>query len=295
MTHIKILRTILFFFLFSTVLSAQQSKRIPGVLHIKFSKQALSEVKNSISLQDIKGKETSNILESNGFKDAQKIFSTFQPQDTLGISRNGTEVRLKDLSRWYRVEVDTKTDILKLINTLKNNPSVESASPAFAFYPSNTYPNDTYFNYFQWGLYNNNSPGKDIHAVQAWDINKGRNDVKIAVVDGGVDYNHTDLDPVNRTRVIQGIDTGEDDNDPMDDTPEGTETWGNHGTPVAGVIGAITNNNSGVAGIMWNCSIMPVKVANNTPDGVSLDGVLVVRLIGILPMELIGQGVAVLP
>lgn len=114
----------LFFFFFAVTLSAQQSKQIPGVLHIKFSKQALPAIKNSISLQDIGGTEINNILERNGFKDAQKIFSTFQPQDTLVISRNGTKVRLKDLSRWYRVKVDSKTDILKLINTLKNNPTV---------------------------------------------------------------------------------------------------------------------------------------------------------------------------
>ncbi|HRR01214.1 MAG TPA: S8 family serine peptidase, partial [Candidatus Cloacimonas sp.] len=260
----------LFFFFFAATLSAQQSEQIPGVLHIKFSKQTLPATKNSILLQDISDLETYSILERNGFKEARKIFSNAQPQDTLGISRNGTEVRLKDLSRWYRIEVDSKTDVLKLIDTLQNTPGVESVSPAFAFYPSDTYPNDTYFKspyYYQWGLYNYYTPGKDIHAVQAWDINKGRNDVKIAVVDGGVDYNHPDLDTGNRSRIIASYDFGDDDNDPMDDIPEGPNKWGNHGTPVAGVIGAITNNDSGVAGIMWNCSIIPVKVANNTGWG----------------------------
>jgi len=89
--------------------------------------------------------------------------------------------------------------------------------------------------------------------------------VIVAVVDGGVDYNHNDLDPGDRSRVIQGRDTGDDDNNPMDDAPEGGNSWGAHGTKVAGVIGAITNNNQKVAGVMWNLKIMPIKVAKTDP------------------------------
>ena len=46
----------------------------------------------------------------------------------------------------------------------------------------------------------------------------------------------------------------------MDDLPDSPNSFGGHGTKVAGVVGAITNNDLGVAGIMWNCKIMPVKM-----------------------------------
>lgn len=107
-------------------------------------------------------------------------------------------------------------------------------------------------------------PGADIDAEAAWDINTGRNDVIIAVCDGGVDYNHPDLDPGDRSRVIAGYDAADNDNDPLDDLiPWAAGSFAGHGTSVAGVIGAITNNNSQVAGVMQNCKIMPVKMVGS--------------------------------
>lgn len=123
-------------------------------------------------------------------------------------------------------------------------------------------PNDTNFGQ-QWHLNNSAQPNFDIDAKAAWDINKGRNDVVVAVLDGGVDYNHGDLDPGNRSRVIQGIDTGDGDNDPLDNLPVVTDSYAGHGTKIAGVIGAITNNSNQVSGVMWNCKIMPVKMVRS--------------------------------
>jgi subtilisin family serine protease len=64
--------------------------------------------------------------------------------------------------------------------------------------------------------------------------------------------------------VIAGYDSGNDDNDPMDDLPtDAALSFGGHGTHVAGIIGAIANNQAQVSGIMWNCKIMPVKMVGN--------------------------------
>ena len=103
----------------------------------------------------------------------------------------------------------------------------------------------------------------DINAEQAWNINTGRNDVIIAVCDGGIDYTHPDLDPGNRSRVIAGYDFGSNDSDPMDDLPDGTGSYGGHGTHIAGIIGAIPNNGQQISGVMWNCKIMPVKMVGD--------------------------------
>ncbi|MBN1650452.1 MAG: S8 family serine peptidase [Bacteroidales bacterium] len=111
----------------------------------------------------------------------------------------------------------------------------------------------------QWHLNSISSPLADIDAEQAWNINTGRSDVIVAVCDGGVDYTHPDLDLGDRSRVIAGYDFGSGDNDPMDDLGEATGSYGGHGTHVAGIIGAIPNNGQ-VAGVMWNCKIMPIKM-----------------------------------
>lgn len=78
-----------------------------------------------------------------------------------------------------------------------------------------------------------------------------------------MDYTHPDLDPGDRSRIIAGYDTGDGNSDPMDDLPDSPNSYGGHGTNIAGVVGAITNNNQGVAGIMWNCKIMPVKMVRS--------------------------------
>jgi len=100
-------------------------------------------------------------------------------------------------------------------------------------------PNDSLFDK-QWGL--SNYP-KGIKAINAWDISKGVSWVKIGVVDHGVDINHPDL---------KGRLTG--------DMP----TWSSHGTKVAGVAGAVTNNGRGVAGVDWLSS---VQSFNADPGG----------------------------
>jgi hypothetical protein len=95
------------------------------------------------------------------------------------------------------------------------------------------------------------------------ELGTGRNDVIIAIVDDGVDYGHGDLDPGDRSHVIQGYDTADQDSDPRDDIP--FNYGGGHGTSVAGLVGALTNNNRDVAGVMWNCQLLPVKVAATQP------------------------------
>lgn len=92
-----------------------------------------------------------------------------------------------------------------------------------------------------------------LQAPMAWNFTTGSPDVKIAVVDSGVDYTHPDL----AGRVLPGYDFINDDDDPLDDH--------GHGTHIAGIIAAVGNNGVGMVGICPDCSIIPVKVldANN--------------------------------
>lgn len=97
---------------------------------------------------------------------------------------------------------------------------------------------------------------QQIHAPEAWDITTGSPEVVIAVVDTGIQLAHPDLAPllVKGTNLVQPGTPPEDDN--------------GHGTNVTGVIAAAAGNDKGVAGILWDARIMPIKAleADGTGD-----------------------------
>ena len=164
----------------------------------------------------------------------------------------------KITSMWQIIETKSseKDEIIEKLTTLKCVKSVCINNPVKiipALYEKNLYIDD------YWHLYGTH--GIDING--AWGINKGRSDVIVAVCDGGIDYTHPDLDDGRRTRIIHGYDFGDNDDDPMDDLPQSADSYYSHGTHIAGIIGAITNNGIGVNGIMQNCKIMPVKMVSS--------------------------------
>jgi thermitase len=151
-------------------------------------------------------------------------------------------------------QVAGELTVEQLLKAYKADPSVEYVEPNFIYYPMSTTPNDPSFS-SQWGLDN-------IKAPQSWDVQKGTNEVIIAVIDSGADMNHEDL----KARVVTGYNYNGDN--PTNDT---TDLYG-HGTHVAGIVGATTNNGLGVAGVTWNCRLMILKVfdANGQGDTVSI-------------------------
>jgi subtilisin family serine protease len=90
---------------------------------------------------------------------------------------------------------------------------------------------------------------------KAWDVTQGSSKVVVGLLDTGVDANHPDL----RGALVPGWDFIGNDADPADDH--------GHGTAVAGVIGARSNNHVGGAGICWRCLLMPVKVLDSKGSG----------------------------
>ena len=118
----------------------------------------------------------------------------------------------------------------------------------------------------------------DIDAPEAWDINHGSQNVIVAVIDTGIDYNHEDLAANiwhNYGEIPHnGID--DDGNGFVDDylgwnffnhTNDPFDDYG-HGTHVAGIIGAVGNNGIGVAGVSWKVKLMPLKfIGFNSGEG----------------------------
>lgn len=136
-------------------------------------------------------------------------------------------------------------------------------------------PNDTLF-YRQWAFLNDGSNGgtglADIDAKLAWDISIGGisplgDTIVVAVIDQGFDVDHVDLIEnmfVNRGE-IHGNNVDDDGNGFVDDR-QGWDFYNddpyhpnnNHGTHVAGTIGAKGNNEIGVTGVNWDVKILPV-------------------------------------
>jgi len=122
-------------------------------------------------------------------------------------------------------------------------------------------PNDTHFPR-QWHLQNLGGAGKagaDIEALTAWDIETGSVLVKVAVLDTGIDFNHTEF----AGRLQSGYDFVDEDADPTADH--------NHGILVTGLLAANTNNGFQVAGIDRRCQVVPVKVLNRNALGTIFD------------------------
>jgi subtilisin family serine protease len=159
------------------------------------------------------------------------------------------------------------------------SPLVASVEPDFVIAPAGI-PNDPSFSSL-WGLHNTGQSGgladADIDAPEAWQTTTGSRSVVIAVIDTGVDYTHRDLaanawrnpgeiagdgldnDGNGFVDDVHGWDFANSDADPLDDN--------GHGTHVAGTIGAVGGNGTGVVGVNWQVSIMALKFLSGSGSG----------------------------
>lgn len=150
------------------------------------------------------------------------------------------------------VKISTQVSLLQAIEEFKKNPEVEFAEPNGIVRAAGI-PNDPMYP-FQWGLHKT-------EAAKAWDITTGNRDVVVAVIDTGINYKHQDfgggIGP--NFRVVGGYDFVNKDDDPTDDD--------GHGTHVAGIIGALTNDTTGMVGLNWDVKLLAVKVLNAQGSG----------------------------
>lgn len=161
--------------------------------------------------------------------------------------------RREGLHRWYTVQFDQNISYTKAGETFQTIPGVELVESVPKI-KSTALPNDPCFRY-HWNYYNTGTlvsgmkKGADINVVPVWEnITTGSPDVVIAVVDGGIDYNHPDL---------QG--TVDVDNSYNYVYNNSTIVAHDHGTHVAGTIGAISNNGIGVTGIAGGDAARGIK------------------------------------
>ncbi|MGM0406216.1 MAG: S8 family serine peptidase, partial [Thermoplasmatota archaeon] len=156
------------------------------------------------------------------------------------------------------LELNDDMDIDTAIRILSNMPSVDYAEPNYRVELLEE-PNDPGFPSL-WGM-------KDIDATGAWDVNTGSREVVVAVLDTGIDYNHEDLSDNmwEDENGYHGYNFVNDSHVPIDDH--------NHGTHVAGTIGAVGNNSVGVVGVNWNVSLMSLKFIDESGRGSISDAI----------------------
>lgn len=141
----------------------------------------------------------------------------------------------------FRIPAGT---VERMVQALSRHPLVEYAEPNGIAHAVWT-PNDS--------LYNQQWAWPKVSAPQAWDLTTGSGTVRCAIVDTGVGP-HLDLPaPVAQRDFVNNDDDASDDN--------------GHGTHVAGTVGALTNNTSGVAGANWTVALIAAKVLSRSGSG----------------------------
>ncbi|MBD3233048.1 MAG: S8 family serine peptidase [candidate division Zixibacteria bacterium] len=189
------------------------------------------------------------ILTANRVEAVEQVFKGASPGDTLRTV-NGSVITVPDLSQVFLFHTQSGCNILDAIQAIYNHDAVLYAEPNHMGAILTATPDDDSFS-VQWGIRDPDSFG--IGCPDAWEYTTGDSTVKIAIIDGGIEYTHKDLGGFEgqdttefNCKVVGGWDydeTGTGDSVPYPSPAR------NHGTNCAGIAAAITNDDYGMAGI----------------------------------------------
>lgn len=168
----------------------------------------------------------------------RKIIRKQKPSKAYSVNRFGKKIKEPDFYNLMLVEIPKKANIKELCKALSALDEIEYAEPNYIGKRAST-PNDWYFN-VQFFLYNQSYPDWDINILGAWEYTTGSPDIRVGVIDSGIDYVNKDLGDgshgTNDDIVIGGYNYYTNSNDYRGVV--------HHGTKVAGIIGAKRNNGS---------------------------------------------------
>ncbi|MCK5908077.1 MAG: S8 family serine peptidase, partial [Flavobacteriales bacterium] len=275
----KLLRKHLLFIglmLFVTASFAQNRGLIEGKIRIKINTEVLPIVSQNLKVT----LNSTGIIET-GISRLDLLIKEFKVVKMKRVfpyvGKHESKHIKHGLHQWYELDVDSSADLREASNKFLSSSEVVSAEPVY----SKTLGDSNYIKaeiestleefptndpglYKQWH-YNNTGEqegfveGNDINLFEAWETTMGSRDVIVAIVDGGIDVNHSDLKDniwVNEIELngTKGVD--DDNNGYIDDINgfnfqayKGEITPHFHGTHVAGTVSAVNNNGIGVAGI----------------------------------------------
>lgn len=243
------------------VQNAAQHKFVPGEILIKFKDGDKSSSKTKSSALSLINGNVVEIITTNAMKTTSK-------------STNIGDLML----------VSSKLGTMEAIAVLKDLPEIEYAEPNWIYQhfdvPTPT-PNDPYYvDGSLWGMYGDGHFITNLYGSQAagaWAAgNTGSAEVWIGIIDEGYMYEHVDLkdnagknpeeetssNPNKYVGDVYGWDFVNNNNSVFDGVDD------DHGTHVAGTIGAVGGNGMGVAGVCWSVKIMNAKFLG--PNGGTL-------------------------
>lgn len=235
------------------------------------------------------------VLAYVGVNKLSKKFPNHAPPER---AKNELGQTYADLSLVYELKYTNNIALEDAINQILATNLVEFAEPHYNYQMHNVTPNDP-------SIGSQNGFLTRIRAYAAWDLaiggSQGTASVVIGIVDSGTDTDHPDLVTqfaINTADPINGVD---DDGDSYIDNNRGYDLAGadynnvvgdnnpnimgnnnNHGSHVSGCASAATNNTVGVAGIGWNCKLLPIKCsADNDTRGAGGVGYVIAGYEGI--------------
>lgn len=273
---------------------------LEGVLIVKFRSQPAGKTGRS-------GFDSFDALaQSLQFSSMRPLFAGNFPHGIAGKATIRAD-QLASLQRIYELRYEQDTPPHLAAALLSSDPNVEYAEPRYLYRTTGwvstapeamrdvrfrVEPNDPQFSEM--------SHLSHVGLPQAWDVVKASDgDVVISVVDAGTDWQHPDLisNIWQNPGELDGNDADDDGNGFVDDVrgwnfandsndPTGlaqTDANATHGTMVAGIASAVTDNDEGIAGASWNARLMPVNAGcANTDNAVcyGFDGILYAALNG---------------
>ena len=289
------------------------SKRRPSLFQIiekrqkdETNQQGSLQKKRGLNIEPLEDRcmLAADIMGQGAFDDLEIDASQFHPSRIIVQFAENREVpanfsvagndfsvgsRMGGNSSLRQVNVPNGMDVTAAITQLNSRNDVVFAELDYRVSLTAT-PNDPSYSSL-WGLNNTGQTGgtfdADIDALEAWEITTGSASTIVAVIDTGVDYNHVDLADnmwVNTGEIagngfdddgngfvddIYGYDFADNDGNPIPDS----FTNEKHGTHVAGTIGAVGNNGTGVVGVNWDVQIMSLRFLDESGSGYTSDAV----------------------
>ena len=200
----------------STGVTQMDTRCLPGKLHVKVQDDVLSDIKlvnpGGVTLQSAPSKlsATLNSVRATALSPLFNMDPRFEKR-----------FRRAELDRWYEVRFDETQDLQQTIHTLTQSKQFAIVEPVYAvsiptIKPFNTTPYETsstndeempfddpelirQWHYHNIGKYPGSVPGADANVFEAWETETGKNNVIVAVVDGGIDVEHEDLATASMT------------------------------------------------------------------------------------------------
>lgn len=216
------------------VVTASQQEHfsyVPGVAIIYASEELAGQLGDGISGDALirKSEELGYMTSRLGAKSFTRLFPNAGEYEI--------RTRREGLHRWFMVEFDQKVSITDAKSFLEAVPGIQSVEPNYVL-KSAVNINDPYWNQM-WGQNNTAYPGYDVNCKPVWDnYTMGNPKVVVGVIDGGIQLNHPDL--------ADNVAVSGHYNYVRHNT---TIKQHDHGTHVAGTIGAVNNNGKGVTGV----------------------------------------------